>query len=53
MMTENRPGWVEEVRAVKKMFHAMHTEDVRFIFNPPAKVDVYNCYLNDKVGYVT
>ena len=38
VMTENRPGWVEEVRALKKMFHSLHTDDVKFVLNPTTRV---------------
>ena len=38
--TENRPGWEDDVRSLKKMFHEMNfmEADVKIILNPVLKV---------------
>ena len=35
--TENRPGCINEVKALKKMFHSLCIE-VRFVLNPTSRV---------------
>ena len=42
--TENRPGWEQEARSLKRMLHSMCIES-RFILNPVARVrNVYSFF---------